>query len=291
MRLRHRIAALVAGLGFASTGFAAPPKSEKNDPPVIKAPKVEKPQPKFEPKPLPAPKFEPKPLPLPKFEPKPLPKPLPPVVAKPEVKLPPVVLPKPDPKPVVKQPAPVAKPAVGIKLPAGKKFDQAELVKLKPPVDLTKTKPEVVLASKPPKDFKVKPIALDQIQVPQNAVKVAKLNVGVVNSKQAFVLNQNAYVGNGYHTKYGVKTAFGFAYPGQFHSHWHHCVWDPCFKCHYYYCPSVACYYYWNPVDVCYYPCHWFVDYGTCYYPWWINGGFGGYGYFVVACLSIFVKW
>jgi hypothetical protein len=273
--LRHRIAALIAGLSFAACGVAAPPKpaKDKDAPPVIKAPKADpKPIPKIEPKPVVLPKAEPKPLP--KFEPKPV------VLPKPEPKPLPIV-PKPEPKPLVKQPAPdikpvpkpgpVAKPVVGLKLPADKKFDKAEIAKIKPPVDLSKTKPEVVLASKPPKDFKAKPIALDQIQVPQNATKVAKLNAGLVKANQGFVLNQNAYVGNGYHTKYGVKTAFGFAYPGQYHSHWHHCVWDPYFKCNYYYCPSIGCYYYWNPVDVCYYPCHWFVDYGPYYYPWWIG--------------------
>ena len=286
MHLRHRLAALVAGLGFVTGAVAAPPKpaKDKDDPPVIKAPKVEPkplPLPKLEPKPLPKP--EPKPLPLPKLEPKPLP---PVVLPKPEPKpLPPVALPKPLPPVAVPKPAPEIKPAVGLKLPP--KFDKAEVAKIKPPVDLTKTKPEVVLASKPPKDFKAKPIALDQIQVPQNAVKVAKLNAGAVTANQAFVLNQNAYVGNGYHTKYGVKTAFGFAYPGQYHSHWHHCVWDPWFKCHYYYCPSIGCYYYWNPVDVCYYPCHWFVDYGPYYYPWWIGNGFGYYG----PSLSFVIKW
>ncbi|HVK07859.1 MAG TPA: hypothetical protein VM597_03680 [Gemmataceae bacterium] len=280
--LRHRLAALIAGLGFTATGLAAPPRSAKDDPPVIKAPKADpKPvQPKFEPKPLP----KPEPKPLPKFEPKPVvlpkaePKPLPPIVLpKPVVKLP-----APDAKPVPK-PLPVTKPVVGLKPPAGKKFDPAEVAKIKPPIDLAKTKPEVVLASKPPKDFKAKPIALDQIQVPKTAAKVAKLNAGLVSATQGFVLNQNAYVGNGYHTTYGVKTAFGFAYPGQWHSHWHHCVWDPCFKCHYYYCPSIGCYYYWNPVDVCYYPCHWFVDYGPYYYPWWI--GYQGPNF------SFVVKW
>ena len=70
-----------------------------------------------------------------------------------------------------------------------------------------------------------------------------------------------------------------YCYPGKHHSHWHHCIWDPCFKSHYFFCPCASCYYYWCATDYCYYPCHWFVDYGNCYYPWWICGGFGGYGY------------
>ena len=45
------------------------------------------------------------------------------------------------------------------------------------------------------------------------------------------------------------------------------------------------------PGDYCYYPCHWFVDYGTCYYPWWICGGFGGYGYVAKPHVSIFIGW
>ena len=82
-------------------------------------------------------------------------------------------------KPVVHEPirpreaedrGPVEMPkGPGLKLPAGTKFDQAELAKIKPPVDLTKTKPEAVLAAKPPTDFKVKPIKLDQIHVPKDA--------------------------------------------------------------------------------------------------------------------------
>ena len=75
------------------------------------------------------------------------------------------------------------------------------------------------------------------------------------------------------------------------HHHWHHCIWDPCFSCYYFYCPSTCCYYYWCEADYCYYPCHWFVEYGTCYYPWWICGGFGGYGYIGTPHVSIFIGW
>ena len=70
----------------------------------------------------------------------------------------------------------------GLKLPAGTKFDHAELAKIKPPVDLARTKPEAVLASKPPADFKVKPIKLDSIHVPKDAPVVEKLGVASVKN-------------------------------------------------------------------------------------------------------------
>jgi|GEM_PF-3776716 len=299
----------------------------KGDPKPILLPKDDPkplPLPKVEPK-LP-PKVEPKLPPLPsKLEPKPLP-PASKVDPKPPVDLPPIVKPpvdttKPSPSkvtplptvptiPEAKLPAkPTTRPIVihekpkgtdptekptgpGLKLPAGTKVDQAELAKIKPPVDLTKTKPEAVLAAKPPADFKVKPIKLDQIQVPKNATTVNQLNVTNVTTKQTFVVNNNYYTGGNYHTKYGTKMAGGlYCYPGKWHSHWHHCIWDPCFQCHYFYCPSMSCYYYWCATDYCYYPCHWFVDYGTCYYPWWICGGFGGYGYVGTPHISIFIGW
>ena len=182
----------------------------------------------------------------------------------------------------------------GLKLPAGTKVDHAELAKIKPPIDLTKTKPEVVLASKPAADFKVKPMKLDSIHIPKDAPVVDKLNMttlkgGVAN--QGFVMNKNFYTAGDYHTKFGTKMSFGYCYPGKLHSHWHHCIWDPCFQCNYFYCPSACCYYYWCEADYCYYPCHWFVDYGTMYYPWWICGGFGGYGYVAQPTISIYIGW
>jgi len=331
LSLNRRVALLLAGLGLtAAIAAAAPPedkaktnpmppeKSSKLDPP----PKPKEPAvvlPKVEPKPLPLPpNVEPKLPALPKLEPKPIPLPakidpkppvLPPVVTKPPLdpvkvtpKLP--VLPletklpsKVEPRPILVHEKPkvgdIDKPkGPGLKLPTGTKIDQAELAKIKPPVDLTKTKPETVLAAKPPADFKVKPIKLDQIHVPKDAVTVNQLNVTNVTTNQTFVVNKNFYTGGNYHTKFGTKTAAGFyCYPGKHHSHWHHCIWDPCFKCHYFYCPSACCYYYWCASDYCYYPCHWFVDYGTCYYPWWICGGFGGYGYVGTPHLSIFIGW
>jgi len=274
------------------------------------APKVELPKP-----PLPS-KFETK-LPLPsKVEPKLEPKPsviLPPagpVVTdkKPTV---PIIKPGiPDLKPDIKTPVkPVDRPVLvnerpkvtgpvdlpkgpGLKLPKDVKFDQTELTKIKPPVDLTKTKPETVLGSKPPADFKIQPIKLENIHVPQNAVKMDKLNVTNVAANQSFVLNQNFYTGGNYHTKFGTQMASGFyCYPGQHHSHWHHCIYDPCFKTNYFYCPSACCYYYWCAGDYCYYPCHWFVNYGPYYYPWWICGGFGGYGYGGTPFVSIHIGW
>ena len=112
-----------------------------------------------------------------------------------------------------------------------------------------------------------------------------------VTVNQTFIVNKTYYTGGDYHLKYGTKTAFGYCYPGKWHTHWHHCIWDPCFSCYYFYCPSTCCYYYWCEADYCYYPCHWFVEYGTCYYPWWICGGFGGYGYVVKPTFSIFIGW
>ena len=106
----------------------------------------------------------------------------------------------------------------GLKLPAGTKFDHAELAKIKPPVDLTKTKPEVVLGSKPPADFKAKPIKLDSIHVPQDAPVVEKLGVASVKNvtvNQQFVMNKSYYMGGDYHLKYGTKTAFGYCFPGK----------------------------------------------------------------------------
>jgi hypothetical protein len=323
--IRKSFAVLVAGLGLsASLAFAEPKGRDKPEQPAKSDPKPPAVVPKADPKPLPSP------VPLPRPEPRvvlPV-TPKPELKAIPEVKLPvklvdPVVKPLPpkiDPKlptlpgqtPEVKLPAkpefhppvvhekpktggPVEMPkGPGLKLPAGTKVDHAELAKIKPPVDLTKTKPEVVLASKPPSDFKVKPVKLDSIHVPADAPAVAKLNVTNVKNvtvNQTFVINKTYYTGGDYHTKFGTKMAFGYCYPGKWHSHWHHCIWDPCFGCHYFYCPSACCYYYWCEADYCYYPCHWFIDYGTCYYPWWICGGFGGYGYVARPTVSIFIGW
>jgi hypothetical protein len=307
---------------------ATPPAKVEVKPPVD-LPKLDpKPAvglPKFDPKPAPLPakldpkptvtlpKPDPKPLPLPsKLDPKPEPKPTLPIGTP--------VLPKVTPKPTLPIGTPEAKPPVkpehrpivihekpkpggpadlpkgpGLKLPAGTKIDHTDLAKIKPPIDLTKTKPEVVLKSKPPSDFKVKPIKLDSIHVPKDAPAVEKLNVTNVSKltvNNTFVVNKSFYTGGDYHLKFGTKTAAGFfCYAGKHHCHWHHCIWDPCFGCHYYYCPSACCYYYWCEAEYCYYPCHWFVDYGTCYYPWWICGGFGGYGYVGTPFVSIHIGW
>jgi len=320
--LIRRIAVFVAGLGLSATiAVAAPPdekpakptppaKSAKVDPP----PKLADPLPKIDPKPvLPPAKIEPKLPPLPsKIEPM-LPSPPAKVDPKPSVTLPPVVKPPVVLPPETKAPAkPDLRPILvhektkgtdliekskgpGLKLPTGTKFDQAELAKIKPPVDLTKTKPETILAAKPPTDFKVKPIKLESLHVPKDAPVVEKLNITKVSNltvNQQFMVNNNFYTGGDYHLKYGTKTAAGFyCYPGKHHCHWHHCIWDPCFSCYYFYCPSACCYYYWCAADYCYYPCYWFVDYGTCYYPWWICGGFGGYGYIGTPHVSIFIGW
>ena len=316
--IRKSLALLVAGLGLSATAALAEPKSgttAKSDPPAKVDPKLPVHLPKDDPKPLP--KIEPKPVPLPPLDPKPivLPKPdlkpvpdavkvplpkvdpkLPTLPVKPEIKLPV----KPDFHPLVVHEKPKTGGTIdmpkgpGLKLPAGTKVDHTELAKIKPPVDLTKTKPEVVLASKPPADFKIKPVKLESIHIPTDAPAVAKLNVINVKNvtvNQTFVVNKSYYTGGDYHLKFGTKTAFGYCYPGKWHSHWHHCIWDPCFGCYYFYCPSTCCYYYWCEADYCYYPCHWFVEYGTCYYPWWICGGFGGYGYVVKPTFSIFVGW
>jgi hypothetical protein len=321
--IRKSLALFVAGLGMSAGIAFAEPKTgaaAKADPPAKIDPK---PAVKVDPKPLPiVPKADPKPLPIvPKADPKPVvidPK-LPIVpkvdtkpVLKPEPK---VILPTVDPKlpvktPVTKLPtAPAIHPLVihekpktggptempkgaGLKLPAGTKVDHAELAKIKPPIDLTKTKPEAVLASKPAADFKVKPVKLENIHVPKDAPVVEKLSMATLkNGNQNFVVNKNYYMAGDYHTKFGTKMSFGYCYPGKLHSHWHHCIWDPCFQCNYFYCPSACCYYYWCETDYCYYPCHWFVDYGTMYYPWWICGGFGGYGYVAQPTIQIYIGW
>jgi hypothetical protein len=167
----------------------------------------------------------------------------------------------------------------GIKLPAGAKFDVAELAKIKPPVDLTKTSGDKLVKMKPPVDFKVKTVDLAKIHVPSDAVKVAKLGGKMDFKGEKFILSTDFYKGTDYHLKFGKKGAFGWYYPGHHHHHWHHCVWDPSCGCYYYYDPCVSCYYYWCATDVCYYPCWWFVDYCGAYYPWWLCGGFDHWGY------------
>ncbi len=166
-----------------------------------------------------------------------------------------------------------------IKLNNGAKFDQAEFGKLKPKIDLTKVKPETVLAGKPPVDFKVKPIKLDQIQLPKDALKVDGLHAGMKFNGEKFILNKSFCATPDYFHKHAVKCSFGYCFPGKHHNHWHHCIWDPCYSCHYYYCPTSCCYYYWSEVNLCYYPCHWFVEYQGCSYPWWLCGGFESFGY------------
>lgn len=166
-----------------------------------------------------------------------------------------------------------------IKLNNDAKFDQGEFAKLKPKIDLTKVKPETVLNSKPPSDFKVKPIKLDQIQLPKDAKKVDVLNAGMKFNGEKFIMNKNFCTTPNYHVLHGVKCSYGYCYPGKHHCHWHHSIWDPCYSCYYYYCPSACCYYYWNEVSCCYAPCYWFVEYQGCSYPWWLCGGFENYGY------------
>jgi hypothetical protein len=320
-------ALLVTCLGLTAGLAAAGPNDRKGPsprpmPPGKAGPKLGLPKsdPKLTLPPSVEPKFPgvgPKPFPLPpKVEPRPFP-PLPtrptfpkigpgtnkPPVIKPDLtptvpplgkgsvtrpKLPPLLIHE---RPKVGSPADMPR-GPGLKLPGGTKINQEDFLKIKPPVDLTKVKPETILASKPPADFKVKPIKLDQIHVPGDAVKIQQLNAKNVLANQKFVVNKSFYAGGDYHTKFGVKTLGGYyCYPGIHHCHWHHCVWDPSFGCHYYYCPSASCYYYWCATAHCYYPCHWFVDYGTCYYPWWICGGFGGYGYVGTPHISIFIGW
>ncbi len=280
-QLRNRLTALVAGLGLTCTAQAGPDKAPK-DAPAKPTGHV-----KVEPKPVvvpakPAPIVQ-TPAVLLKFEPKPLP------VFKPEVRLP-------EQRPVVVHERPKVGPAqvpatVGIKVAQGVKFDAQELHRIKPPIDLSKTKPEVVLGSKPPRDFQVKPIALTDLHIPRDATHVERLTLATASTNQAFVLNRNHYTAGDYHTRFGTRSTFGYAYAGRHHSHWHHRIWDPSFRCHYYFCPSAQSYYYWCEADLCYYPCHWFVDYGRIHYPWWIVGGFGGYGYVGTPHLSVFVGW
>ena len=169
--------------------------------------------------------------------------------------------------------------APSIKLGKDSKFDVVELTKIKPPIDLTKTSGDKLVKLKPPVDFKVKPMELAKIQIPADAMKVAKLNAKLHFKGEKFILNKDFYKGLDYHLKFGVKHGFGYCYPGHHHCHWHHCVWDPCCGCYYYYDPCCSCYYYWCAGEVCYYPCWWFVDYCGCYYPWWVCGGFDHWGY------------
>ena len=284
------------------------PKVEPIKPPVVVPPRAE---PKLPIKPIDPvkptlPKVEPK-LPLPPVKTPDVKIPVPPIktpdvkVPLPPIKTPEVKLPTAPPivhKPIVVEKSksgPVELPkGPGLKLPAGTKFDQGELSKIKPPIDLTKTKPEAVLGAKPPANFKAKPIKLDSIHVPKDAPVVEKLNITNVKNvtvNQQFIVNKGFYTGGDYHLKHGTKTAFGYCFPGKWHTHWHHCIWDPCFSCHYFYCPSSCGYYYWCATDFCYYPCHWFVEYHNCCYPWWICGGFGGYGYVAKPSFGIFIGW
>ncbi|HEX3149773.1 MAG TPA: hypothetical protein VHR66_16980 [Gemmataceae bacterium] len=305
--IRKSLALLVAGFGMSAGIAFAEPKTgtaAKTETHAKADPKTADPKPtaKVDPKPV---VVDPKLPVLPKVDPKP--------VIKPEPK---IILPTIDPKLLVKTPdaklptVPVVHPLVihekpktgttempkgpGLKLPAGTKVDHAELAKIKPPIDLTKTKPEAVLASKPAADFKVKPVKLESIHIPKDSPVVEKLSMTTLNKttvNQNFIVNKNFYTAGDYHLKFGTKASFGYIYPGKWHSHWHHCIWDPCFQCNYFFCPSTCCYYYWCEVDYCYYPCHWFVDYGTMYYPWWICGGFGGYGYVAQPTISIYIGW
>lgn len=271
---RIRLATLVVGLGLSAALAGAADKKAPADKPGKSDPKLPVARPKTPPKDDSDPKHLPKVDPkastdalelVPKFDPK---------LPMPEAK----VLSRSEHRPMPVRDHTADKPkGPGLKLPAGVTLDRDELARLKPPVDLTKTKPGTVLAARPPADFRLKSVKLDQIHVPADAAKVDKLTLSAVTASQAFVLNKNAYTGMDYHTKYGTKTSAGYyCYPGKHHCHWHHCIWDPCFGCHYFYCPCTCCYYYWCEADCCYYPCYWFVEYGTCYYPWWVSGGFAG---------------
>lgn len=298
--IRKSFALALAGFGLTAAVALADPKS-KTDPPAKGDPKppvvVPKHEPVLPPPPhISLPKIEPK-LPEVKLPVRPIDpvKPLPTIPTKPEVKLPahefhlPIVHEKPKTAGLTEMPK-----GPGLKLPAGTKFDHAELAKIKPPVDLTKTKPETILAAKPPADFKVKPIKLDSIHVPTDAPVVEKLSASSVKNltvNNTFIVNKTYYTGGDYHLKFGTKTAFGYCYPGKWHTHWHHCIWDPCFGCYYFYCPSTCCYYYWCETDYCYYPCYWFVEYGAVYYPWWICGGFQAFGYVARPTFGIFIGW
>jgi hypothetical protein len=314
--LRIRLAALATAFGLfglINPGSAAPDETRtdtvrKIAPAVKLDPKTVKPLPEIQV----LPKVDLKPVPESKGKPDVK---LPPavLVPKPPVRVPdlkPNVVPKPDATPIVRSPLkPIDRPVLihtpgkladsQVKLPAGPglklkpdfKFDAAELAKVKPPVDLSKTKPQEVLGAKPPIDFKMKPIALEKIHIPNDAVKITKLNVLALNSSHKFAVNPTPYALGNYHTKFGTKCAWGFCYPGRHHCHWHHSFYDPCFGCHYFYCGSSTTYYYWCEADLCYYPCWWFVDHGGCYYPWWTCGGFAGYGYHSNPCVTIIINW
>jgi hypothetical protein len=166
-----------------------------------------------------------------------------------------------------------------IKLHHDAKFNAQDLAKIKPMIDLSKVKPSEVLAKKPPQDFQMKKLDLAKIHVPTDAPQVAKLNAGQSFAGQKFVLNQNKFQGNNYHLQFGKKYGSSWCYPGIHHHHWHHCIWDPCYQCNYFYDPCLCCYYYYNVTDTCYYPCWWFVNYCDTYYPWWTCGGFQSVGY------------
>jgi len=165
-----------------------------------------------------------------------------------------------------------------IKLNNGAKFDHAEFAKLQPKIDLNKVKPETVLAGKPPTDFKVKPIKLDQIHLPKDGFKVDGLHAGMKFNGEKFILNKTLCSPD-YLKLHAIKCNYGYCYPGKHHCHWHHSIWDPCFGCYYYYDPCACCYYYWSEVNYCYAPCYWFVEYQGCSYPWWLCGGFESFGY------------
>jgi hypothetical protein len=210
---------------------------------------------------------------------------------KPKLVLPPGGLGKIDPvvtTPIVTTPKltpklPIAEPKIdlgkvpGLKLPAD--FKAPDFKKLTPPIDLTKVKADKVLGMKPPADFKLKTLDLAKIHIPKDALSVAKLSAGLDLKGGKFIVNPAFCTTGDYHVKFGTKSAFGYCYPGKHHSHWHHCIWDPCFGCYYFYDPCVCCYYYWCEPACCYYPCWWFVDHCSSYYPWWVCGGFEPWGY------------
>jgi hypothetical protein len=287
----RQLLALAAGFGLTATIALADPPN-----------KIE---PKAPPKPEPKVIHPPMPMPVvPKVEPH--------IPVVPEVKVPTVPVLPIDPKthvdpktvhplehhPLViheKKPGGEMPKGPGLKLPTGTKIDHAELAKIKPPIDLSKTKPETVLASKPPADFKVKPMKLDSIHVPADAVGMDKLGIGSVKNltvNNAFIINKSFHPGVDYAAKFGVKTAAGYyIFPGMWHTHWHHCIWDPVFMTYYFFDPSTGLYYYWNTAELAYYPCYWFVDYANMYYPWWLFGGFQVYGYVARPTFGIFIGW
>lgn len=170
----------------------------------------------------------------------------------------------------------------GLKLNPNAKVDVNELAKIKPMIDLNKIKPVDVINNKPNQKFDIKPIALNKLHIPTGTASINKLSFNAGLAKSGFIMNTAACIGGAnYFHNHAVRCATGWCYAGAHHHHWHHCVWDASFGCHYYFCPSASCYFYYCESAACYYPCYWFVDYCDSYYPWWLcGGGFAHHGYY-----------